>query len=118
MTEYTASHLEGLEDRRVLRDLFIDLAQRLVDGFALDTESLIDVLTLKGNTTSSSADPVTALEKLHRDTVSRLLLLRGSLADLLDTASRPETSRAAIDLAKSIHPRRVSKIRPRPPLPY
>lgn len=79
MAEYAASQLQSLDGRRVMRHLFIDLAQRLVDGYALDTESLVDVLTLKGNFVTSSADPVIALEKLCRDTVRShfLNLLRG-----------------------------------------
>jgi hypothetical protein len=70
MSEYAETQILALESRPVLKELFSDLAQRLVDGFALDTEGLVDVLTLKGNTGVSSRDPVIALEKLYRDTVS------------------------------------------------
>lgn len=73
MAEYAETHTPSLESRPKLKALFIDLAQQLVDGYALDTEGLVDVLTLKGSTGVSSKDPVIALEKLYRDIVSSLL---------------------------------------------
>ena len=70
MTEYARTQTPTLDARPKLRELFIELAQLLVDGYALDTEGLVDVLTMKGNVGTSSKDPVIALEKLYRDTVS------------------------------------------------
>lgn len=71
MAEYPAAHTAVLESRQKLRQLFFDFAQDLIRGYMLDTEGLVDVLTLKGNAATSSKDPVIALEKLYRDTVSR-----------------------------------------------
>ena len=70
MAEYAANHTPSLDARPKLKQLFIELAQQLVDGYALDTEGLVDVLTLKGSTGVSAKGPVIALEKLYRDTVS------------------------------------------------
>jgi hypothetical protein len=55
--------------------MFVHFAQKLVDGSALDTEALVDVLTLKDTSIVGSRDPVIALEKLLRDTVSAALSL-------------------------------------------
>jgi hypothetical protein len=74
MAEYAKSHSTSTEDRSELRRLFVHFAQQLADGWALDTESLVDVLTLKDNESWSSRDPVIALEKLYRDTVRPLCL--------------------------------------------
>lgn len=71
MADYAELHAPSLESRPTLKALFIDLAQQLVEGFALDTEALVDILTLKGNTSPTSRDAVIALEKLYRDTVCR-----------------------------------------------
>jgi hypothetical protein len=72
MAEYATTHSISTETRPDLRRLFVDFAQRLVDGWALDTEGLVDVLTLKDNESGSSRDPIIALEKLVRDTVSAM----------------------------------------------
>jgi hypothetical protein len=69
MEEYAANHSTSTETRPNLRNLFVHFAQKLVDGWALDTEALVDVLTLKDNESISSKDPIIALEKLFRDTV-------------------------------------------------
>jgi hypothetical protein len=65
-----ASHSTCTEDRPSLRRLLVFFAQQLVDGSALDTEALVDVLTLKDTPVVGSRDSVIALEKLLRDTVS------------------------------------------------
>lgn len=70
MEEYAQANTPSLMERPKFRQILVDLAQQLVDGYALDTEGLIDVLTLKAATSRSSKDPVIALEKLYRDTVS------------------------------------------------
>lgn len=70
MEEYADTHTPSLDLRPKLKDLFIGLAQQLVEGYALDTEGLVDVLTMKSSAGSSSKDPIIALEKLYRDTVS------------------------------------------------
>ena len=70
MAEYAQTHTPSLDSRPKLKELFIALAQQLVEGYALDTEGLVDVLTMKNSVGSSSKDPVIALEKLYRDTVS------------------------------------------------
>ena len=70
MEEYATTHSTSTETRPNLRNLFVHFAQKLVDGWALDTEALVDVLTLKDNESGSSKDPIIALEKLYRDTVS------------------------------------------------
>ena len=70
MTEYAAAHCVCVEDRPTFADLFIAFTQQLAEGYALDTEALIDVLTLKTATAPSSRDPIIALEKLYHDTVS------------------------------------------------
>jgi len=70
MEEYATTHSISTETRPNLRNLFVHFAQKLVDGWALDTEALVDVLTLKDNESGSSKDPIIALEKLYRDTVS------------------------------------------------
>jgi hypothetical protein len=70
MEEYAETHTPLLDERPRLRQIFVELAQQLVDGYALDTEGLVDVLTLKAPSKSSTKHPVVALEKLYRDTVS------------------------------------------------
>lgn len=79
MADYASTHSKSTETRLSLRSLFVHFAQRLVDGWALDTESLVDVLTLKDNESVSSRDPILALEKLFRDTVSFLVCDEGGL---------------------------------------
>lgn len=69
MEEYVDTHTPSLAARPKFRQILVELAQQLVDGYALDTEGLIDVLTLKASLTRSSKDSVIALEKLYRDTV-------------------------------------------------
>jgi len=69
MEDYATTHSTLTETRPNLRNLFVHFAQKLVDGWALDTEALVDVLTLKDNESISSKDPIIALEKLFRDTV-------------------------------------------------
>ena len=69
MEEYATTHSTSTETRPNLRNLFVHFAQKLVDGWALYTEALVDVLTLKDNESASSKDPIIALEKLFRDTV-------------------------------------------------
>jgi hypothetical protein len=71
MEEYANTHSTSTETRPNLRNLFVHFAQKLVDGWALNTEALVDVLTLKDNESVSSRDPIIALEKLFRDTVSQ-----------------------------------------------
>jgi hypothetical protein len=78
MAEYAAVHSTLTETRPDLRRLFVHFAQQLVDGWALDTESLVDVLTLKDNESVSSRDPIVALEKLFRDTVRSLSCTQGA----------------------------------------
>jgi hypothetical protein len=75
MADYAASHSTCTGDRPTLRRMFVHFAQKLVDGSALDTEALVDVLTLKDTSIVGSRDPVIALEKLLRDTVSAALSL-------------------------------------------
>jgi len=70
MEEYATTHSTSTETRPNLRNLFVHFAQKLVDGWALDTEALVDVLTLKDNESASSKDPIIALEKLFGDNVS------------------------------------------------
>lgn len=69
MAEYAQTNLPALSTRPRLQDLFVEMAQQLVDGYALDTEGLVDVLTLKNDVGPAVKDPVIALEKLVRDTV-------------------------------------------------
>lgn len=76
MADYATSHSACTQDRPTLRRMFVHFAQQLVNGSALDTEALVDVLTLKDTPVVGSRDPVIALEKLLRDTVSPLSHLR------------------------------------------
>lgn len=75
MADYATTHSTSTETRPDLRRLFVHFAQQLVDGWALDTEGLVDVLTLKDNMSGSSRDPIIALEKLYRDTVSHFFTM-------------------------------------------
>lgn len=66
-----------LDGRPVFKDLFVDLAQQLANGTALDVESLVDVLTLKDNVGISSRDAATALDRLMKDQVRVLWPMLG-----------------------------------------
>jgi hypothetical protein len=60
----------NLDSRPTFRQLFVDLAQQLVGGIALDIEGLVDVLTLKNNVGLTSGDAATALRRLVKDIVN------------------------------------------------
>lgn len=66
------AHAANLDDRPTFRQLFVDLAQDLVNGHALDLEGLVDILTLKDNRAESVNDGIIALNRLVRDSVSLL----------------------------------------------
>lgn len=102
MTEYAITHSTATETRPELRRLFVDFAQRLADGWALDTEALVDVLTLKDNESGSSKDPIIALEKLFRDTV-RQKRRKGAVADMLGIAFWPKTGRFIVHVEEGLH---------------
>jgi nuclear pore complex protein Nup133 len=82
---YVQSHATGLASRPALEALFARSAGRLIDGQALNLEDLIDVLTLKDNRGQSVNDPVIALDRLVRDTVSLAAIL-GCISLILVTA--------------------------------
>ena len=68
-------------DRPAFRHLLSLHIQRLLDGRTLDTESLVDVLTLKDDTVETIDEAATALHQLSRSTVSifAVLFVIGSL---------------------------------------
>lgn len=69
METYASQYAQGLKGRPTFLRLFVETAQQLVDGSALDIEDLVDVLTMKDNDGENGLDPVIALERLVRDAV-------------------------------------------------
>lgn len=78
---YVSAYATGLTSRPAFAALFARLAGQLVDGQALDIEGLVDVLTLKDNRGPSTEDPVIALDRLIRDTVSHKRMAGSSAND-------------------------------------
>lgn len=64
---FADQHLQNLSERPTLRSLFVELAQHLLDGRALNVEGFVDVLTLKTNHGDWAADPAAALDRLVKD---------------------------------------------------
>ncbi|OCF44072.1 hypothetical protein I317_02025 [Kwoniella heveanensis CBS 569] len=96
-----------LSERPTFARLFVELAQRLIDGGALDLEDLVDVLTLKDNHERTD-DAAIALERLLRDTtlpegrkqvallsVWRRVYIRDDWAAISNTTGRSEQAQRA-----------------------
>ncbi|WWC86014.1 uncharacterized protein L201_000885 [Kwoniella dendrophila CBS 6074] len=96
-----------LSDRPAFKKLFINLTKQLIDGTALDLESLVDVLTLKNNF-ERAGDAALALERLVGDTslpegrkqvallsIWRRVYIRDDWAAIASTAGRSEQAQRA-----------------------
>ncbi|WVQ93625.1 hypothetical protein IAU59_000701 [Kwoniella sp. CBS 9459] len=96
-----------LSGRPAFAHLFVELAQQLINGAALDLESLVDVLTLKDNYERSD-DAAIALERLLHDTtlpegrkqvallsVWRRVYIRDDWAAISNTTGRSEQAQRA-----------------------
>jgi hypothetical protein len=106
---YVSINLSNLKRRPAFHQLFVTLAQQLVNGSALDIEGLVDVLTLKDIQAMEGGDAVVALDRLFKDTVSGRVMVKCMLAlTAAGAAGRAEAGCAAVDLAKSVCPGRVS----------
>ncbi|KAK4686173.1 hypothetical protein P7C73_g3957, partial [Tremellales sp. Uapishka_1] len=107
--KYVDENVTLLDARLSFKVLFASLARRLVDGAALDVESLIDVLTLKDNRGVSSGDAAIALDRLMRDqdlpegrkqvallSIWRRVFIRDDWASISNTSGRSEESQRQI----------------------
>ncbi|WVF65992.1 hypothetical protein IAT40_000730 [Kwoniella sp. CBS 6097] len=96
-----------LSERPAFAHLFVDLAQQLIDGHALDLEGLVDVLTLKDNFERSD-DAAIALGRLLQDntlpegrkqvallSVWRRVYIRDDWAAISNTTGRSEQAQRA-----------------------
>lgn len=105
MDSYIVAHARALATRPAFRGLFKDLGESLVHGTVLDLEGLVDILTLKDNDGEAIGDPVIALDRLVRDTVSSLPIFdqyRSSLM-IVDVTGRKEGSVISIDMEEDLH---------------
>jgi nuclear pore complex protein Nup133 len=63
---FVAENSKGLADRPAFRAEFSTQVHELIDGAALDIESLVDILTLKDVSPSRASDAAIALQRLTR----------------------------------------------------